>query len=436
MRIELITIGDELLLGFTVDTNAAHLARELAAVGIEIVRRATVGDEAADIAAAVGEALARTGAVITTGGLGPTSDDLTKPAIAALFGREMRFEDAIWQGLRQLWATRGWAGEPPEANKLQAMIPEGATVLVNRHGSAPGIWLEDGDGRWVAMLPGVPREMRGMLGDELLPRVRARAEAGGSPAAVVVSRTLRTTGIAESALAERLGELARRVGDMPVASLPGTDGVDLRVTARGLSADAARTALDRAVGALRERVGPFAYGTDGDDLAAVVLGLARARQLRIAVAESCTGGMLGARITAVAGSSDVMLGGVIAYANAVKTALLGVDADAIVEHGAVSEPVVRAMASGVRRATGAEIGVAITGVAGPGGGSAEKPVGTVWLGVDAGGSVSARRVVVPGDRDEIRRRAAQAALDLVRRALSDGPTPATVDAFDGLALPR
>jgi nicotinamide-nucleotide amidase len=263
MRIELITIGDELLLGFTIDTNAAHLARELAAVGIEIVRRATVGDEAADIAAAVGEALARTGAVITTGGLGPTSDDLTKPAIAALFGREMRFEDAIWQGLRQLWASRGWAGEPPEANRLQAMIPEGATVLVNRHGSAPGIWLEDDAGRWVAMLPGVPREMRGMLGDELLPRVRARAEAGGSPGAVVVSRTLRTTGIAESALAERLGELARRVGDMPVASLPGTDGVDLRVTARGMSADAARTRwtarwVRSASGSGRSRTAPTA----------------------------------------------------------------------------------------------------------------------------------------------------------------------------------
>ena len=180
MRIELITIGDELLLGFTIDTNAAHLARELAAAGVQVVRRASVGDDAADIAAAAGEALDRTGAVITTGGLGPTSDDLTKPAIAALFGREMAFDDAIWQGLRRLWAGRGWAGEPPEANRAQAMIPAGAEVIANRHGSAPGIWLADGRDRWVAMLPGVPREMRGMLADELLPRLRERA---GSPRA-------------------------------------------------------------------------------------------------------------------------------------------------------------------------------------------------------------------------------------------------------------
>jgi nicotinamide-nucleotide amidase len=436
MNIELITIGDELLLGFTIDTNAAHLARELAAVGVRVARRATVGDEAADIAAAVREALDRTGAVITTGGLGPTSDDLTKPAIAELFGREMMFDDAIWQGLRRLWAGRGWAGEPPETNKLQAMIPRGARVLTNRHGSAPGIWLEDDRGRWVAMLPGVPREMRGMLADELMPRVREVAARSGGASEVIVSRTLRTTGIAESALAERLGELARGVGTMPLASLPGADGVDLRLTARGLDAAGARAALDEGVAALRDRVGEFAYGTNDADLAAVVLQRARERGLRIAVAESCTGGLLGARLTAVPGSSDVVLGGVIAYANGVKAGLLGVREADLRAHGAVSEPVVRQMAAGARRATGAEIGIGITGIAGPGGGTPEKPVGTVWVAVDVNGTVAARRPVMVGDRDEIRRRAAQAGLEMVRRALSDGPTPATVDVVGGLTLPR
>ena len=435
MRIELITIGDELLLGFTIDTNAAHLARELAAVGVQVVRRATVGDAAGDIATAVREALDRTGAVITTGGLGPTSDDMTKPAIAAVFGAEMVFDEGIWAGLRALWASRGWAGEPPEANRAQAMVPRGARVLTNRHGSAPGIWLEDDRGRWVAMLPGVPREMRGMLADELLPVIRSRAASAGGAGEVLVSRTLRTTGIAESALAERLGELARAVEGLPLASLPGPDGVDLRVTARGLDAAAARDTLDRAIAALGGRVGPFAYGTDGADLAAVVLDGARARRHRIAVAESCTGGMLGARLTAVPGSSDVMVGGVIAYANEIKVALLGVPDAAIRAHGAVSEPVVRAMASGARRATGAEIGIGITGVAGPGGGTPDKPVGTVWIGVDVLGAVDARRATMVGDRDEVRRRAAQAALEMVRRALSAGPTPATVNAFDGLPLP-
>jgi nicotinamide-nucleotide amidase len=316
------------------------------------------------------------------------------------------------------------------------MVPEGASVLTNRHGSAPGIWLEDERGRWVAMLPGVPREMRGMLADELLPRVTALALVGGAPGEVIVSRTLRTTGIAESALAERLGDRARRVEGMTVASLPGVDGVDLRLTARGLDAAAAGAALARGIAALRERVGSHAYGEDGDDLAAVVLEQARRHGLRIAVAESCTGGMLGARLTAIPGSSDVVLGGVIAYANRIKVRLLGVGDDTLAAEGAVSEGVVRQMATGARRALGADIGVGITGVAGPGGGSPEKPVGAVWLGVDVDGRVSARRVSLPGDRDEIRRRAAQGALDLVRRALSEGPTHATVDALDGLALPR
>jgi nicotinamide-nucleotide amidase len=206
MNVEVVTIGDELLLGFTVDTNGAHLAREFAAVGISIVRRTSVGDEAGAIAAAVSEALERTGSVVTTGGLGPTSDDLTKPSIAAIFGRTMRRDGAIVEGLRRLWSSRGWPGPLPESNLQQAMIPDGATILANRHGSAPGIWLEDKRGRWVAMLPGVPREMRGMLADELLPRLRAR-QTGMPP--VIASRTLRVTGMGESAVADKLGPLAK-----------------------------------------------------------------------------------------------------------------------------------------------------------------------------------------------------------------------------------
>src|SRR3954468_12819095 len=200
MLIELITVGDELLLGYTVDTNAAHLARELAAVGVSIVRRATVGDDAKDIASAVREALDRTGAVITTGGLGPTSDDRTRPAIAELFGRDLVPDEERWDALCALWRERG-RGEIPLSNRGQIMIPRGATVLTNRHGTAPGIWLEDEGGRWCAMLPGVPREMRGMLADELLPRLQGRFDAAFT---VVRSRTIRTTGIAESKLADVL----------------------------------------------------------------------------------------------------------------------------------------------------------------------------------------------------------------------------------------
>jgi nicotinamide-nucleotide amidase len=274
--------------------------------------------------------------------------------------------------------------------------------------------MEDERGRWVAMFPGVPRELRGMVADELLPILRERAGAGRR---VVRSRTLRTTGIAESLLVTRLGALASGLPGLPLAYLPGTDGVDLRLTARGMAPEDADATLAAGIAQLRECVGRHAYGDDGDDLAAVVLQACRERGLRIAVAESCTGGLLGARLTAVPGSSDVVEGGVIAYSNRVKEALLGVPQREILEHGAVSEPVARRMATAARERLGAEIGVGITGVAGPGGGTPEKPVGTVWIAVDAAGEVKALRTLLIGDRNEIRHRAAQAALDMIRRAV-------------------
>ncbi|MES2523279.1 MAG: competence/damage-inducible protein A [Gemmatimonadota bacterium] len=412
MNIEIVTIGDELLLGFTIDTNAAHLARELSALGVRIVRRTTAGDEPESIASAVRDALDRTGAVITTGGLGPTADDRTKPVIAELFGRGMVMDGAILSALEARWLKR-FGHELPASNRQQAMVPERATILDNRHGSAPGIWLEDDRGRWVAMLPGVPREMRGMLADTIMPRLQGRIGDGGS---VVRSRTLRTVNISESALADRLGDLARDTLGMSVAFLPGSEGVDLRITAAGLPAEQADALLDRAAALLRERAGNVVYGEGSDDLATLVLTACAERQMTLAVAESCTGGMLGGRLTGVPGASRVFEGGVIAYANAVKTRELGVSERDIDEHGAVSEPVARAMASGVRKKFGARIGLSITGIAGPDGGSEEKPVGTVWVGLDLDGQVHAVKAVLPGNREEIRYRGTQMALDRVRRA--------------------
>jgi nicotinamide-nucleotide amidase len=422
MRIEILTIGDELLLGFTIDTNGAHIARELAGAGIEVVRRGSVGDDPDGIAQAVREALDRTGAVITTGGLGPTADDMTKPSIAALFGRGMAMDHEHLAWLEERWRTR-FGGPLPESNRQQAMMPDGARKLVNRHGSAPGVWLEDARGRWVAMLPGVPREMRGMLADELGPIVRDRAAsaAGAASTRVVRSRTLRTTGIAESAIADRLGPLARGVDGLSLAYLPGQEGVDLRLTSRELAAADADAALERGIEALRGHVGQWAYGDDADDLAGVVLELCRRAGHTLAVAESCTGGLVGARLTGIAGSSDVFLGGTIAYANAVKSGELGVPVEMLAEHGAVSEPVARQMAIGVRQRLGAGIAIAVTGIAGPGGGSEEKPVGTTWLAVDIAGDVRTHRSVFIGDRAEIRFRASQLALELVRRALAAVP---------------
>ena len=421
LQVELITIGDELLLGFTIDTNAAHISRTLAAAGVEVVRRTTVGDEAKRIAVAVGEALERTGAVITTGGLGPTSDDLTKPAIAKIFDRRMTLDEEIASALEQRWRARFPNSRFPATNRSQAEIPEGARILTNRHGSAPGIWLEDEKGRWVAMIPGVPREMRGMLAEEVLPRLKVLA--GGSDKAVV-SGTLRTTGIAESAIAELLGpnvlgEPAAQAGSLSLAYLPGIAGVDLRVTAKGMARTQAQTLIREAIEKLRSRLSAYVYGEDETDLAAVVLEKCHSLGLKLAVAESCTGGMLGERITNIPGSSDVFLGGVIAYHDDVKRQALDVRGEDIARYGAVSEQVALQMAAGIRKKLGADIGVSVTGIAGPGGGTPEKPVGLVWIAVH-GFEAKARRFHLIGDRAEIRQRAAQAALEMVRRALSNG----------------
>jgi len=414
VQIELLTIGDELLLGFTVDTNAAYLARALAAIGVEIVHRTTVGDDADRIAAAVSEAIERTGAVITTGGLGPTADDRTRPVIAKLFGRELVRDDAIVAQIEaRFW--RMTSAKMPETNIVQAMVPAGARVLENKHGTAPGLWIEDAQGRWVAMLPGVPREMRGLTIDSILPILRERI--GAAPIAIV-SRTIRTTGIGESALAERLGELGKFVDGMPLAFLPGWAGVDLRLTSRTLPPDQANSALDAGARMLRDVAGVVVYGEDSQDLAEIVLDLCRDRGITIAVGESCTGGLLGARLTAIPGSSDVFHGGVIAYDNGAKTKLLGVSDVTLSGDGAVSEAVAREMAEGCARVMETKVGIGITGIAGPGGGTPEKPVGTVWIGVAGLGETRSLGRVYVGDREEIRLRATQASLDQVRRALA------------------
>ncbi len=422
-RVELITIGDELLLGFTIDTNAAHISRALAAAGVQVVRRTTVSDEADAIAQAVREALDRTGAVITTGGLGPTSDDLTKPAIARIFGREMRMDEDVAAALEKRWRARFPGGVFPKTNRSQAEVPDGARILTNRHGSAPGIWLEDEQGRWVAMMPGVPREMRGMLADELLPAIKSRFPDQDN---AVLSATLRTTGIAESAIAENLGpDFLGRLGDdfksLTLAYLPGVAGVDLRVTARGISKARAEELVGKAIVKLREQVAAYVYGEDEDDLAAVVIDRCRDLGLKLAVAESCTGGLIGERITNIPGSSDIFRGGVIAYDNSVKVSALGVSAQTLGRAGAVSEETALEMAAGVKNTLSADVGISVTGIAGPGGGTPEKPVGLVWIAVDSPNvEPKARRFHLIGDRAEIRQRAAQAALEMVRRALGKG----------------
>lgn len=409
MNLELVAVGNELLLGFTVDTNGADIARALGAHGIRIVRRTAVGDRGDDIRSAVAEALGRTGAVITTGGLGPTRDDVTKTAVAGLYGAELRFDEQVWADLLERFRRLGRA--PAASNRGQAEVPAGATVLRNRWGTAPGLWLEGHPGL-VVMLPGVPHELRMLLRHEVVPRL-----AGRGAGAVVRSLVVRTTGIPEATLAERLGDVEPVLAPLTLAYLPGLEGIDLRLTAWGLPPEEADRRLAAAAEQLESLADQFRYGRDDDDLAAVVLDEARRRHLRLGVAESCTGGLLGARLTEVPGSSEVFQGGVICYANELKTSLLGVPPDLLERHGAVSESVALALAEGALARLGVDFAVSVTGIAGPGGGSEEKPVGTIWFGLAGGGPPEARRSIFPGSRHEIRARAAQAALFVLLRRI-------------------
>ena len=414
MNIELVAIGTELLLGFTVDTNGAEIGRMLADIGVRVTRRTAIADRKEDIRSAVAEALARTRAVIVTGGLGPTRDDITKHTIAELYDVPVDFDEGLWAGLVDRYRRAGRV--PVESNRTQAEVPRGAVILPNRWGSASGLWLEDPARGLVVLLPGVPLEMRNLMEHEVVPRFRQRV-AGR----VIRSRTLRTVGVAEAALAEQLGEIERDIAPVTLAYLPQAAGVDLRLTVWDVPASQADALLAAAAARVTSHAGNAVYGSEQDDLAAVVLEAARRRSMTIALAESCTGGLVGARLTEIAGSSDVLLGSAVCYSYASKTDVLGVPAEIIAEQGAVSEAVVRLMAEGALRRFGGGLSAAVTGVAGPGGGTAEKPVGTVWFATAMDGDVRASRTVFFGARAEVRERAAQTALRLLLDRLREPP---------------
>jgi nicotinamide-nucleotide amidase len=408
--VEIVAIGDELLSGATLDSNAATIARRLESLGLRVVQKTTVPDAEERIGEAVWSALARSGVVVTTGGLGPTKDDVTRTAVADVFGRGLEFREDLWRALEARWAR---LGKIPETNRVQAEVPAGAEVFPNRRGTAPGIAVEDDSLGLCIMLPGPPHEMEAILSEQVVPYLEARA---GAARRRPYRRTLRTVGIAESAIAERL---ANRLDDLPleIAHLPEIDGNDIRLTAWATDESDAAVALDEAVSRLRELLGKHIYGEGEADLAQVVGELLRARGLTVAVAESCTAGLIGKRLTESPGSSDHFWGGMIVYDDRAKLELLGVSQGALEQHGAVSEQVAREMAAGVCRRSGAETAIAVTGIAGPAGGTEEKPVGTVWLAVTVKDVMVAGRRFYPGTRDMVRARAAQGGLDLLRRTL-------------------
>ncbi len=410
MELELVTIGNVLLLGLTLDTNAAEFATALTEAGVRLVRTTTVADDGSAIRDAVIGALERTGFVVTTGGLGPTRDDVTKKAVANIFDAPLELDAEYLEKLRERFARLG-RGPMPEANRTQAEVPRGATLLRNRWGTAPGLWLEGPLGV-VVMLPGVPREMNGLLREELIPRLEKRMD--GGTARVIRSSMLRTTGVSESALADALRGVDEQLTPVTLAYLPAPQGADLRLTAWNVPVSEADVLLEQAVAVVRPLLGTWLYAVGETDLAEVVLhGLQQAGH-KLAVAESCTGGLVGERLTAIAGASAVFVGGVVAYDNAVKESVLGVPHDLLEAVGAVSEEVAEAMVDGVCARFGVDAAVAVTGVAGPAGGTPEKPVGTVCLAARVGEARKNATIRVPGDREGVRHRSAQAALNLVR----------------------
>jgi nicotinamide-nucleotide amidase len=420
MELELITVGTELLLGHTVDTNAAQIAQSVAAIGVRLTRCTSVGDDGATIADAVSAALHRAGTVIVTGGLGPTRDDVTKRAVAGLYGAPLELDRAYLADLEHRFA-RFRRGPMPESNRSQAEFPRGAGRIPNPRGTAEGLVFEGAPGTAV-LLPGVPYEMRAMLRDSVIPLLARRLDASAAEARVVRSLTLRTTGITESGLADALAPLEPELRGVTLAYLPGWDGVDLRLTTAARGAAEADGLLEMAASTLEPGLRDRCYGRNGEDLATVILSSLRAVGWTLATAESCTGGLLGGRLTAVPGASHTYLGGVVAYANASKVRDLDVPQDLLEQQGAVSEAVVTAMAAGVARRFGTDATIAVTGVAGPEGGTPEKPVGTVWIAARAGEHDRTACVRFLGGRDEVRHRGVQAALDLLRRLVTEVAT--------------
>ena len=406
MKAEIIAVGSELLTPDRLDTNSLFLTEELNAIGIEVVRKTVIGDNRDLLAEAFRDALNRVPLIISSGGLGPTEDDLTRETVANLLGRKLRRNDAILRYIEGRFRSLG--REMPEVNVRQAMVPEGAEILENPRGTAPGLWLEDA-GRVVVLLPGPPRELKPLFREQVLPRLERRVSG-----VRLYSRELRVTGLGESHVEQRILPIYKRFSEVQTTILaaPGETQIHLRFW----TDDSARAKkmLDEIVQGFEIALADRIFSQDGRSLEEVVAEQLTLNNATIAVAESCTGGLLAQRLTSIAGSSSYFLGGVVCYSNELKTAWADVPAEMIAAKGAVSPEVAVALAEGIRRRVGSTFGLGITGIAGPGGGSDEKPVGTVHVAIAHAGGIKERGTRFPGDRESIRWQASQIALDLVR----------------------
>jgi len=416
MKACIVAVGSEMLTPFRVDTNSLMITDALNAIGIDVRLKAVVGDDVDELVRILKDALEWADAIVVTGGLGPTEDDITRDAIASALNAPLERHDSIVEQLKERFARRGL--RMPDINVRQAMVPRGAVVLDNPNGSAPGLWLEHGRTA-IVVLPGPPRELKPMLEAVVRDRLASRGSGGG-----LFRRVIKITARPESevdALAQPIySTWTKQAVPITTTILAALGQIELHLTAAASTRAEADAALEHAVAQLQEVLGSSIYSTDGRQLEVVIGDLLRERRFTIAVAESCTGGLLASRLTDVPGSSDYVERGVVCYSNRAKTEMLGVPEVVIREHGAVSEPVARELAVRVAALAGTNVGIGVTGIAGPGGGTPEKPVGTVALAVTVDGEVRVRTVHLFGGRDMIKFQAAQAAMNLLRLMIQQG----------------
>jgi nicotinamide-nucleotide amidase len=409
VKAEILAVGSELLTPLRSDTNALYLTAKLLEAGVEVGARVTVADDAELLASAFRAALARADVVIATGGLGPTGDDLTREAAAAALGRPLRRDREVLEALKARFAR--YLRHMAPVNEKQADVIEGAAVIPNARGTAPGQVVESG-GRMLVLLPGPPGEMEPMFERHVLPLLREKA--GGT---VLRTRVLRIASMAESDVEQALAPVYAAFTNPRTTILGGPGQVELHLTAEAPSAQEAERTIESLAARMRERLPERIYSEDGRELPEVVAQLLRERRLTLAVAESCTGGLLAARLTALPGASAFLDRAYVTYSNRSKVELLGIDPALLERVGAVSEEVAAAMAAGARRAAVTDVGLGITGIAGPEGGSPEKPVGLVYLATDGAAGTRVRRANFPGERERVRLQATQAALEMLRRGL-------------------
>ena len=410
MKSTIITIGNEILIGQILDTNSQYISQSLNAFGVVVAERTSIGDDASQILTTLDRALCATDVVIITGGLGPTKDDITKHTLAQYFNSSLRYDEAVADHVRTMLERRGIVFN--ELNRSQAMVPECCTVLHNAHGTAPGMWF-DKDGKVVISLPGVPFEMKHLMEDEVLPRLKERFALRE-----IVHRTMITAGIAESMLAERISAWEDALPPyLKLAYLPAPNIVRLRLSAYEVDGDSVREAIDREFSKLYDIIPQAIVGFEQASVEQLVHQRLIERGETLSVAESCTGGSIASKFTAQAGASQYFLCGVVSYSNESKCNVLGVDAESIKSYGAVSEAVACQMAEGVRRISGATYGVSTTGIAGPTGGSAEKPVGTVWIGISTPNRTFAVCRDCGTDRGQIIQRATAYAIKMLQEEL-------------------